>query len=158
MFKWGRIFALVGLLVTAAVTTAFAQSDASIRFVKPGDRRNVELGKVQVEVAVTGIESADGYTWQLLIDGVPEKKLSASETTTTIEMPEPSGPHRMTAALYNARGERVAANEILVIAAPVEDHSPVFNQSWFAPLMAVFTLVIIAIIILGLKLKPRTVV
>ncbi len=147
------LLGVIGLM-SALLPAVAAQSDASIRFVKPGDRRNVGLGEVSVTVDISGVSLNDGYRWQVLIDGVPEP-IVADGLTTQVEIPKPSGPHRLMAVLLDPQGSRIASDEILVIAAPVDRHDPVFNREWFAPLMAVFTLVIIGIIILGLRLRPR---
>jgi hypothetical protein len=130
------------------------QTNAAITIVKPGDRRNVELGKVTVTVQLAGVAPGDGHTWQMLIDGVPQGMVREG-LTTEIDIPRPSGPHRLKAELYDASGKAIASNEILVMAAPVESREPVFNRAWFVPFAAVFTVAIIGIILLGLRLRPR---
>lgn len=151
MKKW---LLLLFLLAIVLPNQTFAQSNVSIKFVKPGDRRNVELGEIPVTVAITGVSLQDGFTWRVLIDGDPQPMVSNS-TTTKIVMPQPSGPHRLKAELYDAQGKTVGSDEILVLAAPIESQEPVFNRAWYAPAMAVFVLVIIGLLILGLRLRPR---
>ncbi|TAH52313.1 MAG: hypothetical protein EYC68_08410 [Chloroflexota bacterium] len=151
--KQAILFAL--LLFGGITISSYAQSDAAIKILKPGDRRNVELGEIPVTVEITGVTLDDGYTWQILIDAVPQG-LVRNATQTKIVMPEPSGPHRLKAELYDSNGNAIAAHEILVIAAPVEKHDPIFNRGWFVPAMLGFAAVIIGIIILGLRLRPRT--
>lgn len=151
--KQAILFAL--LLFGGIAMVSYAQSDAAIKIVKPGDRRNVELGEIPVTVEVSGVTLDEGYTWQILIDAVPQG-LVRNATQTNIVMPKPTGPHRLKAELYDANGKVVAAHEILVIAAPVEKHDPIFNREWFVPAMLGFATVIIGIIILGLRLGPRT--
>lgn len=150
-----RLILFAFFLLSVFPAVAGAQSDASIKIVKPGDRHNVELGEVAVDVEVSIAGAPQGYTWQILIDGDPQGMVRKT-TTTTIKIPSPSGPHRLKAELYDEQGRVLATNEILVLAAPVENHDPVFNRAWFAPLMGVFTLLIIGIIVLGLRLRPRT--
>lgn len=150
----GTLFFAVALTMLAAGALA-AQGGASIKFVKPGDRRNVPIGQMDVTVAITGVTLSEGYTWQLLVDSVPEGSVR-DRTTITFEMSQPSGPRRMKAVLLDPQGQPVASDEILVLAAPVEELIPVFNRSWFAPAMAVLTVVVAAIIVLGLRLRPRT--
>ncbi len=133
---------------------AHAQSGAAIRFVKPADRRNVELGEITVTVEITGVAANENYTWQVLIDGERQGIVNGG-TTTNITIPNPSGPHRLKAELYAPDGTILASDEILVLAAPVENHDPIFNRAWFAPLMGVFTITVIGLLILGLRLRPR---
>lgn len=142
---------LIALVLPAA---AYAQSDASIKIVKPGDRRNVELGDVTATVEISGVTLSEGYTWQILVDSVPQGMVHEGMTA-AIQIPKPSGPHRLRAELYDAAGKPIASNEILVMAAPVENHDPVFNRAWFAPFGLIFTITIIGIIFLGLRLRPR---
>lgn len=148
-------FLFFAFLLFAIVTNrALAQTDASIKIVKPADRRNVELGVVAVSVEISGAALSDGYTWQMLIDGVPQGAVRDG-TTAEITIPEPTGPHRLKAELYDPQGNVVASHEILVIAAPIAPFVPIFNLAWFAPMMAVFTIAVIGIILLGLRLRPR---
>lgn len=146
------LFALAALM---SALPASAQENAAIQFVKPGDRRNVALGELEVTVAVTGVKLSDGYTWQIFIDGVPQQVVGDSLTARVL-IDKPTGPRRLKAVLYDATGAPVATNEILVIAAPVEKQEEIFNRAWFVPFMAVFTAGILAIILLGLRLRPRT--
>lgn len=149
-----RVFLFALLIASLLPFAAYAQTDPSIMIVKPGDRRNVELGDVIATVQVTGAALSDGYSWQILVDSVPQGMVRDGMTA-TIQIPKPSGPHRLKAELYDAAGKVVASNEILVMAAPVENHDPVFNRAWFAPFGLIFTLVILGIIFLGLRLRPR---
>lgn len=151
-----RLILFTLFVLTMLPPVVGAQSNAAIKIVKPGDRRNVELGEIPVTVEITGVAPGDGYTWQMLIDGEPQGMVR-NATSTNIIVPKPTGPHRLKAELYDPQGRVIASNEILVLAAPVENHDPVFNRAWFAPVMAVFTLVIIGIIFLGLRLRPRAV-
>jgi hypothetical protein len=151
-----KLLGLCAAFLVMLPCVAQAQTDASIKIVKPGDRRNVELGEITVTVAIEGTESGGGYAWQILIDGVPQGLLRGV-TTTNIVMPKPTGPHRLKAELYDSQGITVSAHEILVMAAPVENRDPVFNRAWYVPAMAAFTALIFGIIILGLRLRPRTV-
>lgn len=151
-----RLILFTLLLFSILPLGADAQSNASIKIIKPGDRRNVELGEITVTVEITGVAPEDSYAWQMLIDGEPQGMVRDT-LTTNITVPKPSGPHRLKAELYDSQGSPIASNEILVLAAPVENHDPVFNRTWFAPVMAVFTIMIIGIILLGLRLRPRTV-
>ncbi|MBI4670869.1 MAG: hypothetical protein HY741_04265 [Chloroflexi bacterium] len=138
----------------ASVLPVSAQAQASIQIVKPGDRRNVALGELEVTVAITGANVGDGYSWQIFIDGVPQS-IVHNTLTTRVRMDKPTGPRRLKAVLYDPQGSEIAANEILVLAAPVENHDPVFNRAWFTPFMAVFTVAILALILLGLRVRPR---
>lgn len=149
-------FLLLGLLLLAAFPVgAAAQGNYSIRIVKPGDRRNVELGEIPVTVEIVGGVLPAEYTWQILIDGEPQGMVRG-ELTTRIMMPKPSGPHRIKAELYDGQGRVISAHEILVMAAPVEVHESVFNRAWYVPAMALLTLLIAGLIFLGLRLRPRT--
>lgn len=146
------------LLVGCALVlpdSSFAQSNASIKIVSPADRHNVELGEITVAVEIGGVALSDGYAWQVWLDGEP-LGMVRNVTTTRIVVKQPSGPHRLKVELYDGQGKTIASNDILVMAAPVEDHSPVFNQPWFGPAMAVFTVTVLCILILGLRLRPRT--
>ncbi len=148
-------FVLLALAWLMSVLPASAQENVSIQFIKPGDRRNVALGELDVTVAVTGVNLDEDYTWQVFIDGVPQQVVGDSPSTRVL-IDKPTGPRRLKAVLYDAKGAPVASNEILVIAAPIESHAEVFNRAWFVPFMAVFTAAILAIILLGLRLRPRT--
>jgi hypothetical protein len=151
-----RIFAVLIFFACLLVPlSAFAQSNASIQIVKPGDRRNVELGIIPVTVALTNA-NADMH-WQIFVDGVPTSAvMPASETSTTVDIPKPTGPHRLKAMLSDAQDQTVSEHEILVMVAPVENHDEIFNRAWFVPAMLVFVVVIIGILILGLRMRPRT--
>ncbi len=133
---------------------AHAQTNASIKIIKPGDRRNIELGEIDVTVEIAGVALSDGYSWQMFIDSVPQG-IVRDTLTTRINVGKPTGPHHLTAQLYDSQGNIISAHDILVIAAPVENRDPIFNRAWFAPTMAVFTLTIIGIILFGLRLRPR---
>jgi len=150
-----RVTLLLMLLMVALPGVAQAQGNLSIQIVKPGDRRNVEIGKIPVTVDITGGALPANYTWQVWIDSVPQGIVQTG-LTTEIDMPEPSGPHRIRAELYDPQGTRVSTSDILVMAAPVEIHEPLFNRSWYVPAMAVLSLGIVGLIVLGLRLRPRT--
>lgn len=149
-----RILFLTLLFLLALPPAANAQSSAAIRIVKPGDRRNVELGQISVTVEITGVALTDGYTWQVWIDNDPQGMVR-NATETNITIPEPSGPHRLRAELYDPKGAMIASNEILVLAAPVEDHNPLFNPAWFSPLMLGFTIIVIGLVVFSLRIHPR---
>ncbi len=149
-----RIIALLILAASMLPAIAFAQSAVSIKIVKPIDRHNIELQPTTVTVEITGATLKDGYTWQLFVDGDPQGMVKDS-LTTTVEVGEPSGPRRLKVELYDPHGLDVASNEILVMAAPVESNAPVFNRDWFAPFMGVVTVLIIAMVIIGLRIRPR---
>lgn len=142
------------LVLCALPSFAHAQTNASIKIIKPGDRRNIELGEIDVTVEIAGVALSDGYSWQMLIDSVPQG-IVRDTLTTRINVGKPTGPHHLTAQLYDSQGKVISAHDILVIAAPVENRDPIFNRAWFAPTMAVFTLTIIGIILFGLRLRPR---
>ncbi len=152
-FAVGIVCAL--LLVGVGAFASYAQTNATIQIVKPIDRHNVPLDiATDVTVAITGVSLDDGYGWQVLIDGVPEPVVHGT-LTTSITVPDPSGPHRIRVALLDPQGNTIATNEALVMAAPLDQIPPAFNRAWFAPAMGIFTLIVIAIIILGLCLRPR---
>lgn len=149
-------FAVLGMLLLLIVAPSLvrAQSNASIKIVKPGDRRNVELGEIKVTVDISGAALSEGYAWQMLVDGVPQGMVR-DELTTNIKVGKPTGPHHLTAQLYDPQGNVISSHDILVIAAPVESREPIFNRAWFAPTMLGFTIVVTGIILLGLRLRPR---
>ncbi|HZQ06625.1 MAG TPA: hypothetical protein VFD70_08600 [Anaerolineae bacterium] len=156
MFKWSLRGLLILLFIGIVPAIVSAQSNASIKIVKPGDRRNVETAQINVTVEITGASLSDGYSWQMFVDGEPQAVVRDS-LTAPIMVGEPSGPRRLKAVLYDPQGNAIASHEILVMAAPVEkDNEPVFNREWFAPLMAVFTIIIIGLLVLSLRLRPRT--
>ena len=156
MFKWSVCGLLTVLFIGIVPAVVSAQSNASIKIVKPGDRRNVETAQISVTVEITGASLSEGYSWQMFVDGVPQGMVR-NALTAPIMVGEPSGPRRLKAVLYDPQGNSIASHEILVMAAPVEkDNEPVFNREWFAPLMAVFTVIIIGLLVLGLRLRPRT--
>jgi hypothetical protein len=149
-------FALLFLLMLSVLPAELdAQGNLSIQIIKPGNRRNVELGEIPVTVEITGGVLPADYTWQVLIDSEPQGIVKGTLTTNVV-VPKPSGPHRIAAELYDGQGNSISRSEILVMAAPVEVHEPVFNRGWYVPAMGVFTLVIVGIIVLGLRLRPRT--
>lgn len=150
-----RLLVMGLLLVMALPFGASAQGNASIKIVKPGDRRNVELTDIPITVEISGAALNDGYTWQMLIDGEPQGMVRDT-LTTNITIPKPTGPHRLKAELYDATGAVAAAHEILVIAAPVENHEVLFNRAWYVPAMALFSLATVGFVLLGLRLRPRT--
>lgn len=149
-----RIIALLIVLFGLVPAIAAAQTIPSIKIVKPIDRHNIELQPTTVTVEITGATFKDGYAWQLFVDGEPQGMVKDSFAT-TVTVGEPSGPRRLKAVLYDSRGLEVASNEILVMAAPIETNAPVFNRDWFAPLMAVVTVLIIAMVVVGLRVRPR---
>src|SRR5689334_12596494 len=95
-----RIIALLILAASMLPAIVFAQSDVSIKIVKPIDRHNIELQPTTVTVEITGATLQDGYTWQLFVDGDPQGIVKDS-LTTTVEVGEPSGPRRLKAELYD---------------------------------------------------------
>lgn len=151
-----RLLGLTLFLLLVLPSMANAQSSAAIKIVKPGDRRNVEIGAITVTVEITGVLLNDGYTWQVWIDNDPQGMVK-NELQTNIVIPEPSGPHRLRAELYDPQGVKIASNEILVLAAPIEDHNDLFNPAWFSPLMLGFTIIVIGLVVFALRLHPRRV-
>jgi hypothetical protein len=151
MRKWMLILCALMLSAFLFPLSGEAQSSASIKIIKPVDRHNLALGEADMIVEISGVSLQDGYTWQPFLDGVPQGMVR--NTTTKLIVDEPSGPRRIKAVLYDPHGVEIASNEILVIAAPVESQSEVFNRAWFVPAMAVFTLTLIGLIILGLRIR-----
>jgi hypothetical protein len=152
---------ILGLLMVIVLPSALAlplaanaQASATIKIIKPGDRRNVELGEIPVMVEVSGVTLSDGYTWQVLIDGEPQGMVHGT-LETKIVMPKPTGPHRLRAELYDRTGAVAASNEIMVIAAPTENRGVLINRGWYVPVMGLFALATVGIILLGLRLRPR---
>ena len=152
--RTNRMVSLLILLASVLPAIAYAQTNVSITIVKPIDRHNIELQPTTVTVELTGATLSEGYTWELFVDGDPQGEVKDS-LTTTVAVGEPSGPRRLKAVLYDPKGNQVASNEILVMAAPIESDAPVFNRDWFAPFMGVVTVLIIAMVIIGLRIRPR---
>lgn len=151
MWKWGLIFflGLTGLFLPLRLD---AQTDVSIRIVKPGDRRNVPIGDNEVEVEINGARLEEGYTWQLYFDGVPQGMVHDT-LTTTLKIDNPNVLRRLKAVLYNAQGAEVSAHEILIVGVVMETRADVFNRSWFVPFMLVFFLGVTLLIVLSLRIK-----
>lgn len=152
MWKWFLVFCLGLAGSLLAPMPLGAQTDVSIRIVEPGDRRNVPLGQLQVEVAIQGARLQDGYAWQLYFDGVPQGLVRAG-TTTRLNIDNPNVLRRLKAVLYDPQGNEVASHEILIVGVKMESHADVFNRSWFVPFMAVFFIGLIGIIVLSLRIK-----
>jgi hypothetical protein len=152
--RWLYRLLILGVIACSA-TPALAQGEASIRIVQPGDRRNIPMGESTMTVEISGVEARDGHYWQAQVDGVPGNTVSAGNMTTTIDVPKPTGPHHLQAVLFDAKGNELARDDILVIAAPVQERAPVFNREVMARAMGVFVLVVVGIILLGLRLRPR---
>jgi hypothetical protein len=152
MRKWVLILCALMWSAFLVPLSSAAQSSASIQIIKPVDRRNLALGEAEMIVEIRGVSLQDGYTWQPFLDGVPQGMVR-NATTTKLMVDQPTGPRRIKAVLYDPNGVEIASNEILVLAAPVESQGEVFNRSWFVPVMAVFTLTLIGLIILGLRIR-----
>jgi hypothetical protein len=151
MWKWGLIFFL-GLTGIFLPLRLDAQTDVSIRIVKPGDRRNVPIGDNEVEVTINGARLQDGYAWQLYFDGVPQGMVHDA-LTTTLKVDNPNVLRRLKAVLYNAQGGEVASHETLIAGVVMETRADVFNRSWFVPFMLVFFLGVTLLIVLSLRIK-----
>lgn len=131
-----------------------AQSNASIKIVSPGDRRNVPVGENEVAVQISGANLQDGYTWELYLDGVPQGVVRDA-TTTQVVLDKPMVLRRMKAVLYDPQGTEVSSHEILIVAVKIETTKDVFNRSWFVPFMAVFFIGLVLIIIFALRIRLR---
>ncbi len=154
MRKWNIVLCtlLAGVLLFFA--SAAAQSNASIKIVKPGDRRNVPVGENEVQVQISGVNLADGYKWELFVDGVSQGVVR-DKMTTQVNLDKPMVLRRMKAVLYDTQGAEIASNEILIVAVKMESTADVFNRSWFVPFMFVFMLGIVVLILVALRLRPR---
>lgn len=146
---------LLTTVAALAVWTSLAQAQsASIRITKPVDRHNVPMGDVSVEVELTGVTPGDGTYWELYADALPVMTMRDGATSGTVNFKQ-TGPHPLEVVLFDRNGARLASQRILVIAAPVSPITPLFNRPVMAPFMAGFVLVVIGIILLGLRLRPR---
>jgi hypothetical protein len=152
MWKWYFIFflGLVGSMIFPSSLNA--QTDASIRIVKPGDRRNVPVGEAEVVVEINGARLEDGYTWQLYFDGVPQGPVREG-LTTKLNIDNPNVLRRLKAVLYNPQGAEISAHEILIAGVVMESRADVFNRSWFVPFMLVFFIALMLIILVSLRIK-----
>lgn len=151
-----KSFVLVLTVVSVfALWSSVAQAQSpGIRIVKPVDRHNVPLGQVPVEVEITGVTPNDGSYWELYSDTSEVVTIRDGSTTGTLNFTQ-TGPHTIEATLFDRNGKPVASQNILVIAAPVSPVTPLFNRPMMAQFMAVFVVVVIGIIALGLRMRPR---
>lgn len=132
-----------------------AESHISIRIITPGDRRNIPTGESPVTIEIRGAEAIPNYYWELYADQLPTATIRNGSMTATVNFPR-TGPHRIQVVLYDAQGNRISSHEILVIAAPVEPRTPIFNREQFVPAMAGMVLVISSIIFFGLWHSRRS--
>lgn len=153
MYKYPLIVLLAFAFLIGFSATALAQSPA-IRIVSPVNRHNVAIGKGTVSVQITGTVPGDGSYWELDVDGLPVQTVRDGRTEGTVEFTQ-TGPHPIEVILFDKAGNQLASQRILVIAAPVDPLEPVFNRPAMAQVMAVFVVVIIGIIIVGLRVRPR---
>ncbi|MCG3139921.1 MAG: hypothetical protein HDKAJFGB_00846 [Anaerolineae bacterium] len=152
MWKWFLVLGLGALGILLSAPPLAAQTDASIRILEPGDRRNVPLGSNQVVVAIHGASLADGYSWQLYFDGVPQGVIH-SGMTTTLSIDRPNVLRRLKAVLYDPQGGEIASHEIFIVGVKMESQADVFNRSWFVPFMLVFFSGLTLIVLLSLRIK-----
>ena len=154
MYKWFVAVCAIaaGMLFFAA--SAAAQSDASIKIVTPGDRRNVPIGENEVTVEISGANVKDGYAWELYLDGVSQGMVRDTNTTRVV-LDKPMVLRRMKAVLYDPQGKEVSAHEILIVAVKMETTKDVFNRSWFVPFMVVFFIGIVLLILFALRVRLR---
>ncbi len=145
--------ALCAFLV-ATFSTALAQSAPEIQIVKPADRRNLGLGENQITVAITGIDPKQ-VTWELFIDQEPLATVTDGSLVANVEIPKPTGPRRIRAILYDAQHQELSADEVLVIAAPVDIREPVFNRQGMAQAMGVFVVIVIALLFVAWFISRR---
>lgn len=152
MFKWFFVFflGLAGMLFVPAPLVA--QTEASIRIVEPGDRRNVPVGENQVVVEIQGARLEDGYSWQLYFDGVPQGIVHGT-TVTNLNIDKPNVLRRLKAVLYNPQGTEISSHEILIAGVVMETHADVFNRSWFVPFMLVFFIGLVIVVLLSLRIR-----
>lgn len=137
------------------VWNVLAQIPPTIEIVKPLDRRNVSSTNTEVTVQMDGVSANDGYYWELWVDEEPVVGARNGEQTVTISF-KPTGPHRLKAVLFDAQGQQLAVSDVvLVIAAPVQERTPQFNQQLMAPIMAVLTLGTIVLIVASVWLNRR---
>lgn len=152
--KWILLFGALLASIALQPAPIQAQENASIKIVKPGDRRNVPLGENDVAVQIKGANLQDGYTWQLYFDGVPQGIVRGAMTS-KLQVDNPNVLRRLKAVLYNPQGAKVAEHEILIVGVKKETHDDVFNRSWFVPAMLVFFGFIAALILLTLRIRLR---
>lgn len=132
-----------------------AQTAVGIEIVNPLDRRNVPDRNTPVTVQITGAAN-DGQYWELWVDEEPVVGARNGELTVTVSF-KPTGPHRLKAVLFDAQSNQVATSKgILVVAAPVQERTPQFNQQMMAPIMAVFAAGVILLIFVSAWVDRRT--
>lgn len=148
------LLAMAGLVLLSSASNVWAQTEPGIKIVKPGDRRNMGLGKSTIIVEITGVDPKD-VTWEILIDGEPVTTVTDGGTTTTIDMQKPTGPRRIRAIMFDAQNQEIASNEILVIAAPIEVREPVFNRQVMAQAMAIFVVVVAVLFVTAFVISRR---
>lgn len=136
---WALLFAIP--LSSLLFVFVSAESHFSIHIIKPGDRRNVPIGDSPVVVEIRGAAPASSFYWELYEDQLLVETVRADTSTAAVSFLR-TGPHAIQVMLLDPQGNRVASDEILVIAAPVEARTPLFNREWFAPAMAVLVLTI----------------
>lgn len=147
-------------LVTATlwfVSNVAAQTPASIQIIKPLDRRNVPDKNAQVTVEMKGVAPNDGHYWELWVDEEPILGVRDGSNMATVERFKPTGPHRLKAVLFDATGKQIAvSNVVLVIAAPVDERKPQFNREMMAPIIGVFTALVMLLIVASVWLNRRS--
>lgn len=149
------LLALVLTQWSVGLAVVSAESHISIRIVTPGDRRNIPTGESPVTIEIRSAGAVQGYYWELYADQLPTATVRDGSLKAMVSFPR-SGPHRIQVALFNAQGNRVSSDEILVIAAPVELRTPLFNRAQFAPAMAGMVVVISFIIGFGIWHSRRS--
>jgi len=152
-FSGAILLAMMGLALSASF--AGAQSPPTIRIVSPGDRRNVSDKHALFTVAISGVAPNDGHYWELWVDGEPIIGLHNGETQAALSF-DPTGPHHVKAILYNAQKQPLDAQEILVMAAPVQDLTAQFNQKAMAQVMAVFVVFVVTCLVVAFWISRRS--
>ncbi|MCC7164845.1 MAG: hypothetical protein IT331_20280 [Anaerolineae bacterium] len=141
-----KIVMLACLVLLSATTNVWAQTESGIKIVKPGDRRNMGLGKNTIIVEITGVDPRD-VTWQVLVDSELITTVTNGGTTADIDLTRPTGPRRIRVVMFDKQNREIASNEILVIAAPIQPQEPIFNREVMAQAMGVFVVIVVGLLI-----------
>jgi hypothetical protein len=90
-----------------------------------------------------------------LLDGEPLTTVTDGSLVANVDIPKPTGPRRIRAVLLDAQNHQLSADEILVIAAPIDTREPVFNRQAMAQAMGIFLVVVVALFIVAWVVSRR---
>lgn len=88
--------------------------DGAIKIVSPADNATLPAGKVEIKIALTGVQLGDQYHWHVMLDNEMVTMIVNKAETATIDIP--AGEHEIKATLADASHTDLASAHVHVTA------------------------------------------